>query len=245
MNLMSRAIRWAAAALAVALALPVHAAPLVFQGSGAVTRIVPFAGSTATGSIGIGDALAFRLVFDPAASGSLFDGGDSFQVFAQPLSEVSVTIGSFTFGLGSPNPPVVLMGQGFRLFPGQFGTEPAFTQQFVLPGLPAANPPFTATVGGGTTFSLESAFRIPAFGPAPTIADLRAPNADPGLNRFNLSVFGAAPGYGGFVEGTFTGTLTPLAAVPEPASWALLIAGFGVVGAGMRRTPRPRRLALA
>ncbi|MBO9669954.1 MAG: PEP-CTERM sorting domain-containing protein [Sphingobium sp.] len=29
-------------------------------------------------------------------------------------------------------------------------------------------------------------------------------------------------------------------AVPEPASWALMIAGFGVVGAGLRR----RKLAI-
>ena len=29
--------------------------------------------------------------------------------------------------------------------------------------------------------------------------------------------------------------LVPLAAVPEPASWALMIAGFGLVGAAMRR----------
>jgi hypothetical protein len=35
-----------------------------------------------------------------------------------------------------------------------------------------------------------------------------------------------------------TGTFT---AVPEPASWAMLIAGFGLTGAVMRR----RRMALA
>ena len=32
---------------------------------------------------------------------------------------------------------------------------------------------------------------------------------------------------------TFTGAL--LSAVPEPAHWALLIAGFGLVGGAMRR----------
>lgn len=36
-------------------------------------------------------------------------------------------------------------------------------------------------------------------------------------------------------------SLSPLAAVPEPSSWAMLIAGFGLVGAVMRR----RRLAAA
>ena len=39
---------------------------------------------------------------------------------------------------------------------------------------------------------------------------------------------------------TNNGTLT-IAAVPEPTSWAMLIAGFGLTGAAMRR----RRTALA
>ena len=35
-------------------------------------------------------------------------------------------------------------------------------------------------------------------------------------------------------ESKFTG----VSAVPEPASWALMIVGFGIVGAAMRRRPR-------
>jgi hypothetical protein len=37
------------------------------------------------------------------------------------------------------------------------------------------------------------------------------------------------------------GRLTPLAVIPEPGTWALLIAGFGMVGAAVRR----RRAAIA
>lgn len=33
-------------------------------------------------------------------------------------------------------------------------------------------------------------------------------------------------------------TFTPLSAVPEPAAWALMIGGFGVIGAGLRRSSR-------
>jgi hypothetical protein len=38
-------------------------------------------------------------------------------------------------------------------------------------------------------------------------------------------------------------TLTQVRAVPEPASWALMVAGFGAVGGAMRR--RPARGAMA
>ncbi|HEX8419015.1 MAG TPA: PEPxxWA-CTERM sorting domain-containing protein [Sphingomonas sp.] len=46
-------------------------------------------------------------------------------------------------------------------------------------------------------------------------------------------------------NGTFTVTYDPPAAVPEPASWALMIVGFGVVAGTMRYQRRRRRLAFA
>jgi PEP-CTERM motif len=40
---------------------------------------------------------------------------------------------------------------------------------------------------------------------------------------------------GGFLIDSFTVSLVGAAAVPEPASWAMIIAGFGLVGGAMRR----------
>jgi hypothetical protein len=63
-----------------------------------------------------------------------------------------------------------------------------------------------------------------------------------GLNTLSLRYSGSAQGLGD--EGWNVSNLTvygPSGAVPEPASWALMIAGFGLVGARMRR----RRPALA
>lgn len=44
-------------------------------------------------------------------------------------------------------------------------------------------------------------------------------------------------------NGTITLTYDPVAtAVPEPATWAMMIAGFGIVGASLRRRTTARRL---
>jgi PEP-CTERM motif len=54
-----------------------------------------------------------------------------------------------------------------------------------------------------------------------------------------LTTTGSLTWQGGFSNVTFTAAAvgTP-GAVPEPASWALMIAGFGIAGAALRRKPR-------
>ena len=55
------------------------------------------------------------------------------------------------------------------------------------------------------------------------------------------ALFGRAPGYAECAQGlcdlNFRITATT-PAIPEPASWALMIGGFALVGASMRRTTR-------
>lgn len=46
---------------------------------------------------------------------------------------------------------------------------------------------------------------------------------------------------GGFASGTVTATSAPVTAVPEPAGWAMMIAGMALVGGVLRR----RRIAVA
>lgn len=58
-------------------------------------------------------------------------------------------------------------------------------------------------------------------------------NLAPGSYR--LSVSGTATG-----GGSFAGTVTILAAaVPEPATWAMMLVGFGAIGLSMRKRRRP------
>jgi hypothetical protein len=66
-------------------------------------------------------------------------------------------------------------------------------------------------------------------------------------NNPDISVFyfdGSTFRYAGYVEpGPGFHVLGTAAAVPEPASWALLIAGFGLTGAAMRRRARVAAVA--
>ena len=59
------------------------------------------------------------------------------------------------------------------------------------------------------------------------------------LNGLHLQ-FSNTPQYIGITNITLEGANTFPQAVPEPSSWAMLVAGFGLAGAALRR--RERRL---
>jgi hypothetical protein len=54
---------------------------------------------------------------------------------------------------------------------------------------------------------------------------------------YRLTILGAAPGIGDSLTGTVNFT-----AVPEPATWALMILGFGLVGGALRRRDSQTRV---
>ncbi len=62
--------------------------------------------------------------------------------------------------------------------------------------------------------------------------------------EYNLGIFGHPGGTGGSRWGTYIAAIdvSAVGAVPEPTSWAMLIVGFGIVGAQVRRQ---RRTAVA
>ncbi|MDZ4373753.1 MAG: PEPxxWA-CTERM sorting domain-containing protein [Phenylobacterium sp.] len=115
--------------------------------------------------------------------------------------------------------------------------------------------PFNAFFNSTATGILESEFLL--FDPANPFAPRTLTGLDFGGGAitfgFELSHFGVLVGglpSTGLVRSTFGAdnfaltlhTLDPTGAVPEPQTWALLIGGFGLAGAALRRT---RRIATA
>jgi hypothetical protein len=118
--------------------------------------------------------------------------------------------------------------------------------------------PFTATDGSAYSFTstkgnftgtlsdvlsagpvsnrVLTAYALGTFTPAGTFASFAA---GPASLTFSFTQNNA----NGAISGGFTMSTPPVAApgVPEPAAWAMLIAGFGLTGAAMRR----RRIAVA
>ena len=104
-----------------------------------------------------------------------------------------------------------------------FGIDTAFSQAR------------TATFAGGVSGSLSLAANTPGF--FGVISDTPFSTVTVDLNGSVTNV--------GFDALAFGIAAPPPAPVPEPATWAIMIAGFGLVGAAMRRRNAARTLVLA
>jgi hypothetical protein len=132
---------------------------------------------------------------------------------------------------------------------GTNGTTDAITLTFANPVSAFGAGMSYAVIGGvpvGSNAPVISAFDINGALIASYDLEALAPIRSNGANEFFLfrGIDGQGTGIKSFtMSGAFiiaSGSFTS-AVVPEPASWAMLIAGFGLVGATMRR----RRAAIA
>jgi PEP-CTERM motif len=181
-----------------------------------------FSGLLLDGSV-IGDGSSFENPLLPGEVGS--NGEFIFAFTATPgqtvwIDPIVATGYDYVLGGGSPN---ILSA----IFP-ELGDADGY-QIFSLSDL--STPLFTNVMGN----------QLISFGPSGIAGfALRGINASLGLNPTNTTAF--VTGLSFNVTGTtnISITQTPVTslisgAVPEPASWALMIAGFGLVGSVMRR----------
>jgi hypothetical protein len=89
------------------------------------------------------------------------------------------------------------------------------------------------------------AANTPFFFPTGGVSEFRVFGINPGLDPSNTSAFITAVTFDG--TGHFTGTQTPITAVPELSTWAMMLLGFGVFGLASYirkdRSGRPHQFA--
>lgn len=179
---------------------------------------------------------SFTLYLDEAIGGQLYGGigvwnGSSDFTFGGGVSSTLFTSaavaadhsGAYTF---APNVELVA-GSRYVAYLSVFGADhtnqaPSFVQ--LAGGMDAPDTPFNYIVYNNVIASM----------------DALAPSGNPGSTAWNydLDITGNANAFGGNAL-RMDAVIT---AIPEPASWALMIGGFGMAGAILRRR---RALALA
>jgi hypothetical protein len=198
-----------------------------------------------------GTALAFTAA-QPAAAATIAAGSTvsvTGNVIVNPTNQdvsqatsLDFTDGSYTPSLGTAGPVSSYSGTG--TFLGDVCVGSCGTIQDILSLVPGAvSIPNFFLLSGGTgpasiSFSLNnisSIVRTPGFLDVTATGTLSATGFDstPGLFRFSTQ--------GGNMV-TFSATTT---AVPEPATWALMLLGFGGIGLAMRRRRRPALAQIA
>ena len=103
-------------------------------------------------------------------------------------------------------------------------------------------PPPAPAIPMGTETPLFTA----AGGPPPVEVTTAAPGGGPpGLSNIPLPGGGGGSGGGGFTPPTVAATpsvpTVPVAPVPEPGTWAMMILGLAMIGRALRRGPVPLR----
>jgi hypothetical protein len=153
----------------------------------------------------------------------------------------------------TPSPPNVIGGTTAA---GTLDYDSLITATFFVPGGgPVGITDFVKVLGDliplGTGSATLTAFDIhgnvlgsdtePDIGPIGTGLTLSLSFA--GIHSVQISETNNTIGFDNFQFDTPTGVpvITPTSGVPEPADWALLIAGFGLAGSALRRRERTAR----
>jgi hypothetical protein len=202
---------------------PSQAAVYHITATGSVTTVE--GNGNGTGPV-VGDTIAANFDFDDAlATGPTIVpiGGGTYSIYDAPLAGFQLSIGAYRVSYSQLMGNLVYMDESF----GSDGIV------FSASGLPGG--PYGSTFGN---------VQFQNRGPTTAINGSGIANGLP-LDRFTPSFF-AAFGDGTFAQRVFGSlSISSTSAVPEPATWAMMIFGMGMVGAALRRSRSKATVVLA
>jgi len=191
-------------------------------------------------SISLGDAFSLSMTFDTSTAtlDPFFDGNPLVHVYVMP-GTATLTMGSYTdnFSVGWTE----VIAQLFNDAPDVPGPRDGQVFEFLRFGAPQAAIP--VDMGDGY---LSQGLYFQAFDLSATardndlISELRPFSSFPD-QQFLMTFVNYDTNL--YVQFTSTVSESNLSAVPEPASWALMVGGFGLIGGAMRRRTTRVRFA--
>jgi hypothetical protein len=232
----------ACAALFAACTVPASAKDYILTGTARVDRVTVIDHGVFSydpaGLISYADPISFSLRFttDLAQVSPTFDADPTVNIYdlGRPLS-FSLTMGGYTFTTPAGRRPLDLSAQLWndrQVVPGQPTTDAQSFRIFdYTVGGRKAVLPFTMPAG-----AISEGVDLMNFGPSTLrSSDLisELPSLDGFTHMFSYIVQNSSADYAVIVDGR--NVEMALAPVPEPATWAMLICGFGLAGAAARQ----------
>lgn len=179
--------------------------------------------SSVSSRFSLGDVVSGHIILDTAASPQFWS--NNFSVFPGAVKSGKLTVNGYT----------VVLGSGARAFISDdedYGNGPI--DRFIVDDYSAS----AASVNG---LSFNDIFFNWQDNSGLASVPFELPNSQARFDAYS-SVAGAIDWLRGDGQNRVTYTLTSVSiknlSVPEPASWAMLLAGFGIVGIAVRRRNR-------
>lgn len=176
-------------------------------------------------------AVAAAIAIPTAASAVTIDFA-SLPDLTPVTNQYAGVVFSLQGGLSSAGAPVVAFGGLSNTVNGNYPTANFLNASFTAP---VSNVSFTfenyGTASPSAYFAYDSSNTLLATGSLQTVANFTLVT----VNASNVALLQFSNGTGGQSNWQFAVGELSFGAVPEAATWAMLIAGFGLVGTTMRR----------
>lgn len=220
-----------------ALATPAFGAVYQVSGGGTVNRISALQNSQSTqpppGQINLGDQISISFKFDTdlAQLSSTFDTDPTVNIYYLGVFDFTATIGSYTY----------IYDNGFsgnsslQTWNNRNVVALTDSQSFSFYGRGPNQLPFDTGVGRTLESLSLHAFDWTATARNSDLISEIAPFSSFNQKSMSWLQYNTDANFSVHVDSTFDGTIERLAAVPEPSTWAMMIVGFGFVGAASRR----------